>query len=105
MSVQTVGVCGEYFTAGELSLRGYIANITLRNAHAVDILVTRDDNPGKSIGIQVKSKSDEKAVWILNAKSENIVDDKLFYILVRNLQIGNIPIYHIVPRQAGAGDA
>ncbi|PIW68446.1 MAG: aspartate ammonia-lyase, partial [Candidatus Omnitrophica bacterium CG12_big_fil_rev_8_21_14_0_65_42_8] len=31
------GVAGEYLVAGELSRRGYIASITLRNSKGVDI--------------------------------------------------------------------
>ncbi len=31
-----VGVAGEYLVAGELSLRGYIASITLRNSKGID---------------------------------------------------------------------
>ncbi len=34
-----VGVAGEYLVAGELSLRGYIASITLRNSRGIDIRV------------------------------------------------------------------
>ena len=35
-----VGVAGEYFVAAELSLRGYIASITLRNTRGIDIIAS-----------------------------------------------------------------
>ena len=38
-----VGVAGEYLVAGELTLRGYIASITLRNSRGVDILASNAD--------------------------------------------------------------
>jgi len=37
--VQT-GVAGEYFVAAELSRRGHIASISLRNTRGIDILAT-----------------------------------------------------------------
>ena len=37
------GVAGEYFVAAELSRRGYIASITLRNTRGVDILAINAD--------------------------------------------------------------
>jgi hypothetical protein len=47
------GVSGEYFVAAELSRRGYIASITLRNTKGVDILCSNADAT-KAVGIQVK---------------------------------------------------
>ena len=34
------GVSGEYFVAAELSKRGYIASITLRNTKGIDVAAT-----------------------------------------------------------------
>jgi len=48
------GVAGEYLVAGELSRRGYIASITLRNSKGVDILAS-NENASKTVGIQVKT--------------------------------------------------
>lgn len=36
---QLTGVAGEYFVAAELSRRGFIASITMRNSPGIDILV------------------------------------------------------------------
>ena len=38
-----VGVAGEYLVAGELSRRGYIASITLRNSRGIDIIASNSD--------------------------------------------------------------
>jgi hypothetical protein len=35
---QLAGVSGEYFVAAELSRRGFIASITMRNTRGIDIL-------------------------------------------------------------------
>jgi hypothetical protein len=36
------GLAGEYFVAGELTRRGYIVTLTLRNTKAFDILVSNE---------------------------------------------------------------
>lgn len=38
-----VGVAGEYFVAAELSLRGYLASVTLRNSRGIDIIASSAD--------------------------------------------------------------
>ena len=45
------GVAGEYFVAAELSRRGFIASITLRNTRGIDIVVTNKDAT-KTVTIQ-----------------------------------------------------
>ena len=55
-----VGVSGEYFVAAELSRRGYIASITLRNTRGIDILAANKD-ASKSVGIQVKTNHGGKS--------------------------------------------
>ncbi len=56
-------MAGEYFVAAELSRRGYIATLTLRNARGIDIVVADPDST-RSVGIQVKtSQSQAAACW------------------------------------------
>jgi hypothetical protein len=89
------GVAGEYLVAGELSRRGWIASITLRNTQGVDILASSLDL-NRSVGIQVKTSQYPKAVWLLNKKAESLVDEDLFYVFVRLNGLG-APKFHIVP--------
>ena len=90
------GVSGEYFVAAELSKRGYIASITLRNTKGVDVLCS-NKAASKTVGIQVKTNRRSERSWILNQKAENYFADNLFYIFVSlNLGLGN-PDYFIVP--------
>jgi hypothetical protein len=90
------GVSGEYFVAAELSKRGYIASITLRNTKGVDILCS-SSNATQTVGIQVKTNSGSRRSWILNQKAEDYYAENLYYIFV-NLN-GNLkhPDYFIVP--------
>jgi hypothetical protein len=97
------GVAGEYFVAAELSRRGYIASITLRNTRGVDILASNREAT-KSVAIQVKSSQRGTPEWILNEKilrGEHIVGalpENLFFVFVKIPPTGAPPSYHIVSR-------
>ena len=87
-AIQT-GVAGEYFVAAELSRRGYVASITLRNTRSIDILASNEDAT-RSVGIQVKTSKSRKATWMLTKKAETLVGENLFYVFVR-LPPGGMP--------------
>ena len=61
------GVSGEYFVAAELSRRGLIASISLRNTRGIDILTT-NAAATKSANIQCKTSQGSKDTWILSDK-------------------------------------
>src|SRR5579862_3787898 len=90
------GVAGEYFVAAELSRRGYVASLTLRNTRGIDILASNVDAT-KSVGIQVKTNSGKKAHWLLSNKAESDTAEKLCYVFV-NLNSTDAPDYYVVPR-------
>lgn len=89
------GVSGEYFVAAELSRRGIIASITLRNTKGVDILASSAD-ASKTVAIQVKTKNSNKGYWVLHQKAEQDIAKNLFYVFV-SLNKKEMPTYHIVP--------
>jgi len=62
-----VGIAGEYLVAGELSRRGYVASLTLRNTRGIDILASNKDAT-KSVGIQVKTTQGATAAWVMAKK-------------------------------------
>ena len=94
------GSAGEYFVAAELSRRGYVASLTLRNTRGIDILVANVDAT-KSVGIQVKTKQGSKPEWMLSQAAETDAAENLFYVFVR-LHGLDRPEYNIVPRAAVA---
>ena len=94
------GVAGEYFVAAELSRRGYVASITLRNTRGIDILVSNADAT-KSVGIQVKTSQGNRKEWMLNHKIENEKSPNLFFVFVSLNALCN-PEYYIVPREVVA---
>jgi hypothetical protein len=96
-----VGVSGEYFVAAELSRRGYVASISLRNTRGLDILAT-NQRAARSITIQVKTSQLAGKNWMLSDKSEDFVSDKHFYVFVGLRGILERPSYHIVPSRVVA---
>jgi hypothetical protein len=89
-----VGVAGEYFVAAELSVRGYLASVTLRNSRGIDIIASNSDAT-KSVSIQVKTSKGGAPSWILSKKSESISSESHFYVLVLLKGPGNRPDYYI----------
>jgi hypothetical protein len=90
------GVAGEYFVAPELSRRGYVASLTLRNTRGIDVLASNPDAT-KAVGIQVKTNQSDRREWILNKKAEADEAENLFYVFVR-LNCTREPAFHVVPR-------
>ena len=95
-SVQT-GIAGEYFVAAELSRRGLVASITLRNTRGIDILASNADAT-KSVGIQVKTRQGSRPDWMMNRKAELDLAENLFYVFVC-LPTAGASDYYIVPRK------
>ncbi len=91
-----VGVAGEYLVAGELSLRGYIASITLRNSRGIDIIVSSSDS-SQSATLQVKTNSSGKPDWMLNKKAETFAANNHYYVFVSLAEIGKRPDFYVVP--------
>lgn len=90
------GVAGEYFVGAELSRRGYIASLTLKNTRGVDILAS-NSNATKSVGIQVKTNQGRGKDWMLNKSIETDLATNLIFVFVR-LNDMDTPEYYIVPR-------
>jgi len=103
MKIQSLlaGVAGEYFVAAELSRRGHIASISLRNTRGIDILATNQE-ASRSITIQCKTNQLARRTWILNEKSEDFVSDTHFYVFVALGNVSERPSYHVVPSRAAA---
>ena len=95
------GVAGEYFVAAELSRRGHIASISLRNTRGIDILATNKE-ASRSITIQCKTTQLAHRTWVLNEKSEDFVSDEHFYVFVALGGTLERARYHIVPSRAVA---
>lgn len=91
-----VGVTGEYFVAAELSIRGYLASVTLRNSRGIDIIASNSD-ASRSISIQVKTSKGGGPKWILNKKAESYCADNHYYVFVVLHAVGQRPDFYVVP--------
>lgn len=95
------GVAGEYFVAAELSRRGLIASISLRNTRGIDILATNADAK-RSVTIQCKTKQSARVGWIMDEKGESFEAPNHFYVFVALGLPLERPHFHVVPSAAVA---
>ena len=79
---QLGGGAGEYFVAAELSRRGFIASITMRNTRGIDILATNAEAK-RAVTIQCKSSRDRNKSWILSDKAEHFTAKNHYYVFVK----------------------
>ena len=91
-----VGVAGEYFVAAELTRRGYLASITLRNSRGIDIIASNSDG-NRSVSIQVKTNNSGTPKWILSKKCEDFYSENHFYVFVSLGELNTLPKFHIIP--------
>jgi hypothetical protein len=96
LSKGLTGIAGEYFVAGELSRRGYMASITLRNNDSIDIHAS-DMKTNKMFAIQVKTSQYSGRKWPIGQKSENLSAPNIFYVFVCFRKMDERPEYFIVP--------
>lgn len=94
------GVAGEYFVAAELSRRGYLASLTLKNTQGIDVLAASGD-AARSVGIQVKTNQDDSRGWLVNKKVEAQTASNIYFVFVA-LGVQGQPRYHVVPSRVVA---
>ena len=94
-------VAGEYHVCAELSRRGFLAALTLKNAEGTDILASRP-NSGRAISIQVKTTQGGTPSWMLNEKCERNMASEFFFVLVRLKGESERPDFHVVPSEVVA---
>ncbi len=90
------GIAGEYYVAAELSRRGFMASITLRNNNSIDIHASHLKTK-KLFAVQVKTKQIKGYKWMLNMKAEKHFDDKHFYVFASLKGLKERPDFYIVP--------
>lgn len=94
------GVAGEYFVAAELSRRGWIATMTLKNTPNIDVIATTPDGL-RTLNIQVKTRSiGNRQGWILNKGIETLVPGNNFFIAFVDLKgRDEKPDYFLIPKK------
>lgn len=95
------GAAGEYYVAAELSRRGWLATVTIKNAPGTDVLAQRLDRR-RVISIQTKTSSPGNP-FTLNLKDEAIgVAENEWYVLVALGALDERPRFYVVPRHVMA---
>lgn len=70
-----IGLTGEYFVAGMMSLKGWVASLTLKNYPSVDIFGLNPET-SKTVNIQVKTTRDRTSYQIgLRHDQRNEIND------------------------------
>lgn len=90
------GISGEYFVAAEISRRGWVASITLRNTRGIDLLASNQDAT-RTVAIQVKTNRTNKKIWMMTEKAELFTAPNHFYVFVNLRDEKQRPDFHIVP--------
>lgn len=90
-----IGLTGEYLVAGMMSLKGWVASLTLKNYPSVDIFGL---NPltNTTINIQVKTTRNQTSYQIgLRHDQRNIILNKILcpYIFVHIDKLDNVTYY------------
>jgi hypothetical protein len=89
------GIAGEHFVAGELSRQGWIVGLTAKNTASVDVLAKREHS-SRTLSLQVKSRTNAYPyAWRVGQKPEERDCD--FYVLVDLREVGEVPLYFVVP--------
>ena len=97
ISKNLTGIAGTYYVAAELSKRGYVALVTIKNTSGIDLLASSEKS-FNSIGIQVKTnQNDYRQGWLLSVKNEELYDENLIYIFVNLKNDNSRPDFFIVP--------
>lgn len=94
-----IGLTGEYFVAGMMSLKGWVASLTLKNYPSVDIFGLNPDNQ-QTINIQVKTTKNNSSYQIgLTRLQRDVINERITcpYVFVHIDKKNNIR-YFILSR-------
>ena len=92
------GATGEFFVAAEISKRGAIATLTIKNTPSIDILAA-NPKKGTFANIQVKTRGiANNQGWKLSSKVEDVSKIKNhFYVFVNLKEHDELNEYYIIP--------
>ena len=91
------GTAGEYHVVAELSKRGWLATITIKNAPGTDVLA-QDVDTGALVAIQTKTSTASKN-FVLGVRDETPTErTDSWYVLVRLHGLDQRPDFYVMPR-------
>lgn len=97
-STGLTGAAGEYHVAAQLSQRGWLATITIKNSPGTDVLAQHVDT-GALVAVQTKTTATASQGWILGAKDEKPTErTDSWYVLVGMHGENERPDFYVLPR-------
>jgi len=90
------GIAGEHFVAAEISKRGAIATITLKNVPNIDVLASSVDGK-RTVNIQVKTGRRTTGGFIVGHNPMKTLGKRFFYIFVFLKDVGESECW-IIPQ-------
>ncbi len=98
-----IGAAGEYYAAAELSRRGRLATLTIKNAPGTDVLAQHLGDPGVLVSIQTKT-SRSGMQFELKQKDELAArGQRDWFVFVGLGPDSQLPEFFVVPRDVVAG--
>jgi hypothetical protein len=97
-----IGAAGEYYVAAELSRRGWLATVTIKNAPGTDVLAQRV-HTGAVVAIQTKTASRGNNFWVDKKCEVPARAMNEWYVLVDLRADGDRPKFYVIPRNIIAG--
>jgi hypothetical protein len=91
------GAVGEYHVAAELSRRGWLATVTIKNSPGIDVLAQRPES-GLTVAIQTKTASPGSLFRLSDKDEQPARGPNEWYVLVRLKEESERPDFFIVPR-------
>jgi hypothetical protein len=96
------GAAGEYFVAAELSLRGWLATVTIKNAPNTDVLAQKP-RTGMIVAIQTKTAGVGNEFQLRQKAEEVALAQSEWFVLVKLIEERTRPHFFIVPKNVVSG--
>jgi hypothetical protein len=97
-----VGAAGEYHVAAELSRRGWLATVTIKNSPGTDVLAQLLETQ-RMVAIQPKTTFGESKFRLKDLDERPARNDNEWYVFVRLNGDFDRPDFYVVPRDVIAG--
>jgi hypothetical protein len=97
MPTGLTGAAGEYYVAAELSRRGWLATVTVKNAPGTDVLA-QNALTRRTIAIQVKTSWDGRSFHVGSKDYVTFPDDEGWMMFVGLGELPMYPDFFVIPR-------
>jgi hypothetical protein len=95
-SRSVTGAAGEYHVAAQLSQRGWLATVTIKNAPRTDVLAQHVET-GQVIAIQTKTSSGGNVFRLTEANEKPSQQENEWFVFVQLQGPENRPCFFVVP--------